>query len=104
MQQQVIFTLLSAHFQNYHLIYQYAFRVLSNKYFINNVKGGIHIRAHFMLYFKEYLDEGKGLQKSGYVYKHRNEKCFEFHRSGLRVLLMYCVRYRKKMSKLKRAC
>ena len=49
------------------------------------MKIGIDIRAHFMLYFKKCLDKGKGLQKSGYVYKPREEEIFKFRQKRIKL-------------------
>ena len=51
------FALLLAYFQKHYLIYQYVPMVFFAKYFLNNVKRGTAIRAHFMLYFKKWLDK-----------------------------------------------
>ena len=76
--------------------------MLFSKYFINIVKIDIDIRALFMLYYKEWLDEKpKGLGESADNYKNRKEEVFEFepNQSNLRVLLTYCMRSREKLSK-----
>ena len=61
------------------------FGVLFDKHFINHVKIGIDIRAHFILYFKECLDKGKGLQKSGYVCKPREEEVFKVRQKRIKL-------------------
>lgn len=44
-------TLLS-YFEKYHRIYQYVYNLIYTKYFIQNQKRRVDIRAHFMLHFK----------------------------------------------------
>ena len=76
MRQQVILSFFLAYFQIYNFICQYVFSVLF-KYFINNVKRGIDIRAHFMLYFKEWMDDQKILGEPADQNKNRKEEVFE---------------------------
>ena len=51
------FAFLLAYFKKHYLIYQYVPMVFFAKYFLNNVKRGTAIRAHFMLYFKKWLEK-----------------------------------------------
>ena len=76
MRQKVILPFFLAYFQIYNFICQYVFSVLF-KYFINNVKRGIDIRAHFMLYFKEWMDDQKILGEPADQNKNRKEEVFE---------------------------